>query len=713
MSSDASNNGKSPFRSRGGEWVTAAVVFLALFQICYWTQPGVFESEDFIKFYQPNLHFLISNLSNGEIPWWNPHIGLGRPFVSDLQNAVFYPPTYLFFLGQQVGLYLILSLHLFAALVGMRLLARSFGVAGTVAWLAGFVFVFSGPVASLLFRGMIYYVLGLCYLPWLMWVALRFGKEWSSRRVGLFGLLLGLQFLTGHPQTFWIGLVGLGLFVVAWKILEREQRSPGGIGMPLLQMTAGVVLAGVLTAVAWMPFLDLIAEGNRTGATVEQAGFGTSRLPYLFSLYCIPPYQFVVNSAGNWFIGAAWTVAGLVGWITIRDARIRALIVVALFALAFSFGTKTFLYGLCFDVLPGTAMFRFPIRMGVWLSFALLISGTVFLGQKDRSRQQLWAAGVVLVILLLASAAGEDGPQPRWQAVIFLLVGAAIVFVGPRLPRCGDSWPLFLGALLAVELMVTNSFYRHSYSMEGRYGMSPVYEATGPIRQLLATRPGQPPEMPPPRACLPPIVAPRNLGMMLGYANFDAYTSLFLKRPWEALHAAVGADSENVLNTTLNDQIYQRGPFGIPEVSIDFGVDLQRQQFVINPNPLPRAHLSYRDGPIPARFNHFAPSELRLRFTTHEPAVLVLNEAWFPGWRAMVNGVETEVTPVNHWMRGVSVGVGDQEIVLTFLPRRIGWGAVITLLGIAIVVVCLRKEFPPRRAHEHPSAGSPALGNDR
>ena len=676
-----------------------AVAFLVLYHICYWTQPGVLESEDFIKFYQPNLHFLINSLGQGEIPWWNPHIGLGRPFVSDIQNAVFYPPTYLFAFGMKVGLYLILGLHLFAALVGMRFLVRSLGVDGVIAWLAGFVLIFSGPFASLLFRGMIYYVLGLCYLPWLLWVVLRLSGEWNSKRVVAFGVLLGGQFLTGHPQTFWIGLVGMGLFVLVWKLIE--ERSARGVGMPLAQMTAGIALAAGLTAVAWVPFLDLVAEGNRSEATVEQAGFGASRILYLFSLFRIPPYQLLVNSAGNWFIGAAWTVAGVAGWITIRDARVRALMVVGLFALVFSFGPKTFLYGLCFDLLPGTSMFRFPIRMCAWLPLALLIAGAVFLGRKEWNMKERWVAGGVMLALLVVPFFGERGPQ-SWQAIVFLLGGGIMAYFRSRL-----SWGL--GVVLAVELISTNSFYRRGYSMEGRYGMSPTFEATGQIRQLLATRPS---ELPPARACLPPIMVPRNFGMMLGYANFDAYTSLFLKRPWDALHAAVGADAENALNTTLNDQIYQHGPFGIPEVSIDFGVDPQQQRFVINPNPFPRAYLSTTNGNTPLRINEFATSELRLGFMASESGKVVLNEAWFPGWRATVNGAETEVVPERRWMRAVEVGAGEQEVMLAFKPRKIGLGATLSVAGVLIVVVCFRKEFLSRRDRVRPSGGSPGPESD-
>jgi hypothetical protein len=49
---------------------------------------------------------------------------------------------------------------------------------------------------------------------------------------------------------------------------------------------------------------------------------------------------------------------------------------------------------------------------------------------------------------------------------------------------------------------------------------------------------------------------------------------------------------------------------------------------------------------------------------------LVVNEAWAPGWRATVNGVETPVRRANFLMRAVRVGAGPQRVVMTYAPSR-------------------------------------------
>ena len=48
------------------------------------------------------------------------------------------------------------------------------------------------------------------------------------------------------------------------------------------------------------------------------------------------------------------------------------------------------------------------------------------------------------------------------------------------------------------------------------------------------------PFQPPPRVFVTPSLVPRNYGMIYRYSNFDADWPLFLRRPWDYLHAVLG-----------------------------------------------------------------------------------------------------------------------------------------------------------------------------
>src|SRR5436853_5380650 len=38
------------------------------------------------------------SLAAGEMPWWNPYSGYGKPFIADIEVGFFYPPHILFYL---------------------------------------------------------------------------------------------------------------------------------------------------------------------------------------------------------------------------------------------------------------------------------------------------------------------------------------------------------------------------------------------------------------------------------------------------------------------------------------------------------------------------------------------------------------------------------------------------------------------------------------
>lgn len=75
-----------------------------------------------------------------------------------------------------------------------------------------------------------------------------------------------------------------------------------------------------------------------------------------------------------------------------------------------------------------------------------------------------------------------------------------------------------------------------------------------------------------------------------------------------------------------------------------------------------------------------------LEIETDAPALLVLNEAWHPGWTATVDGVPTVVHRVNALMQGVVVGEGQRHVELRFWPRRLTWGLGLSLASLALVV---------------------------
>jgi hypothetical protein len=136
------------------EWVWLNAISLLFVACTYFSQPSIFHSLDYVLFYKPNFQFLIDSISGGNLPLWNPYIGLGRPFLADVQNAVFYPPIYLIvILGKEWGLFLLVFLHCSLAVTGMTLFARTVGVGRIESYFVSFSYIAGAALTGRFFAG--------------------------------------------------------------------------------------------------------------------------------------------------------------------------------------------------------------------------------------------------------------------------------------------------------------------------------------------------------------------------------------------------------------------------------------------------------------------------------------------------------------------------------------------------------------------------------
>jgi len=91
----------------------------------------------------------------------------------------------------------------------------------------------------------------------------------------------------------------------------------------------------------------------------------------------------------------------------------------------------------------------------------------------------------------------------------------------------------------------------------------------------------------------------------------------------------------------------------------------------------------------------------RLETTSTSPALLVLADAYDPGWRATVDGAPARVVRANFAFRGVPVPEGGHVVELVYRPRSVVWGAAVAL---AAVVVAAGLLVAGRRASARPRA---------
>jgi hypothetical protein len=66
------------------------------------------------------------------------------------------------------------------------------------------------------------------------------------------------------------------------------------------------------------------------------------------------------------------------------------------------------------------------------------------------------------------------------------------------------------------------------------------------------------------------------------------------------------------------------------------------------------------------------------------PRLLVISDAWHPGWRATIDGVEAPIHRANYMFRGVFVPAGEHTVRFDYWPVNFGWYLAASALGLCI-----------------------------
>ncbi len=74
---------------------------------------------------------------------------------------------------------------------------------------------------------------------------------------------------------------------------------------------------------------------------------------------------------------------------------------------------------------------------------------------------------------------------------------------------------------------------------------------------------------------------------------------------------------------------------------------------------------------------------------TTAPGLLVLADAYYPGWQVSINGKESRIHRTNRVMRGVVLPKGRHTVEFRYQPKSFQVGAMVSLVSIILLVGCL------------------------
>lgn len=407
----------------------------------------------------------------GDLPLWNPHQGMGTPFLGSAQPAPFDPLLLIVHLAPEswwpvaVDVHLLLRYFLAGFFTYLFLRAIGVGFSGGIA--AAITFMLCG---YLVFYGNIAFVRADALLPMLVFSYDRLAVN-PTRRTFLFSIAaLWLIIATGFPETLplHVGLAGV------WYLFRIGQRLRAGNGVRVAawqaaRLAASGVFAALLAAFILGPFIETVIHAEHihyAGSMDREMTYSGDFVSTLVSVFL--PVESNIFTIPNIFpLGVLPLTLAFYAAIHalqhVRKARRFTWPTLYFFVIGFALVVVAFRGPLLDFVpdLPGISsiiMWKYPQVLIAFCVAVCVGTGVQFwLYDRNRLSNLLVAILVFVTILLLLFSKEMDARRaveslaPTGQVVLLLttLLGLAVVY--RYLPKRGLVLVWGIALLLLVE----------------------------------------------------------------------------------------------------------------------------------------------------------------------------------------------------------------------------------------------------------------------
>ncbi len=713
---------------------------------------------DTVMAFRPDFVLLQQSLRAGELPLWNPLENGGVPLMANCQSSVFYPSR-LILLFTDVDLAMTLFVLLKLWICGMtaylcgRILRFSKPASRffSVAWMCGgFCLTWANwPVADaaswipVLFAGVELILerkyrqgffaatvgatlllfagypeaaftmslgLGFYFLLRLLWER-RWGKDlWMPLTVSIAAWAVALTFCA----------VQLFPFV---EYLAHSETFLGRVEEQLL-----VPLAGGALLTFWVPrFFGTASQGTFWDAGKWNSNLTGQQYPGL-AVWCGVALLFVR--------------AGTSRPRSLGRARIGALAITAVFLTLLAVNLPTLQW---IHELPVLSSVRELYH--IWfVLFIIPLLGVIGLdrwfSRPRRLRELAWLMPLVIGVagftafllqfnrgLMAAAKVTEYVQMQVWVTAGMAVATVLVLAVSCLWYRPNLFWGV-LTALLAIDLLIATR------------GIDPTLprDQVFPTTQLTAFLQAQ--EQPCRIGAAEGLIIPGTVGNY-GIEEWLGYDGLYPEYP-RRFQAKLGPDVWNAMEPVRSIRYFLHNPLSDPRFPLDeltesgaleFEGTMDGLEVYKNRRAFPRAFLAAEvevipdrdalfarmleeaydpgrvvvtpvqpggelphataDRPGSAAIAEYTPNRVVIDVDADEPAVLVLSDSYFPGWKATVSGVSAQVFPAYYAFRGVLVPKGKCTVEFSYQPWTYRAGLAVStfglLAGLAVAVYCLRQ----------------------
>lgn len=701
---------------------------------------------------RPWHHLTHQAIEAGEWPLWNPAWAFGLPLMANGQSAIFYPSHWLHaFLDTDLTITLCVFFRLAAC--------------GLAAYLCGRGLRFGPAVARFLAAAWMLSSYNQVYCNWPLvdasaWFPLMFlGTEsllqYRLRRgFWILTLAITLSLFAGHPETTFVGALGLGTYFLLRLAFDGQWRrswQPTGV------FIACWCIAPAVAAIQIVPLIEFILNGV-SPFQVFQAATPRPLTPPMTALLWVQRFFGVSQDGSFWgdfnsvilnalYPGLPVVLVLALGFARRKNATTPEASPLHLPSLALA---TLFVSLLAFNVPVLKELGRVPVFSSVLLHhyaifplFAVTILAAAALDrwlESPRRIGEVWwcllpaLLGIIVVACVLYTHHAQIAELHRQEYILGQVLTAAGLFLATTLILAMHpfgvraSWVAgALTLLLAADLVWANR------------GFTPTIQQSRIVPDTALTKFLQ--GLPKPYRIdtadtnIPPgFLACYDLETMAGFdaimpkrmmelfAQFaddsgnddpNPFAAIVLLDPKVASPPPERYKKMEHLASLDGIEVY-KNPLAFPRAALVDKVEVvpdiqaianrlkaskpEDSSLALLTESPPRGTLPHNAGKEAgtARITSYRPSRVEVEATAIEPAALMLSDIFYPGWVATVDTRPAEIFPVEYIFRAVLVDPGTHRVVFEYRPRSVSLGAgisIVTVVSLAVLAATTRRRI--------------------
>lgn len=689
---------------------------------------------DVVSFTFPMQMLAIDLMKQGHWPLWNSYVLTGTPLLANFQSAPFAPTNFLYFIFDKLDAWsLQIMTQIFLAAVFLYLLLREFGRSKIASTFGGLFFAFAGFMMIWMeWNG---HSLTAAFFPLIIFLVIKWLKTAKIIWGSLLSLSLVLQIFSGYPQIilYQFMLLPLVIFFLDKKLFLNLKKISG------LTFFSGLGLG--LAAIQILPGLELLSLSQRK---IEDVINVSAFLPWKMMITFLAPDFFGNHATGNfWGPGDYTYVTGFSGVVVIILASLG---IITFFKNTW---VKFSLFTVGFSLLialpnPLSILLKESGLLGLQAASAhraLILSNLGFailaafgldsilekkLNFKNIRRALYLPAILILGFLFVALAENLNVALKNMiLPTTFLILTAILLFLNLFLKK-KVVLVLVLGSLSLLEL------FRFGWKFTPFSPKHIIFPKT-PVIEFLQNKPQ-------PFRVFAEDVIPINLLMPYNLSRVEGYDAVYPIRFAKYLSVlnsgSVNFDPmgrygtvKNIESNLLNianakyflavkkdgripkkfekpyfKQVFEDKTVVVlenlkalsrAEMFYDWEIikdDTQVLTRLIDPDFLNTKKIILEKEPIIVKNNgqgevsfSESPNIKIIKVNTNQDGILFIADAWFPGWKARIDGKSQEILRANYNFMAITLEKGIHKVVLEYQPTSFENGKMVSLISVSIL----------------------------